>query len=153
MVTKFTTSRFHVKYGPQSLFDRIQFKLKDVQTLKENSTHYLQRVTERNIPDEVKSRLKNFNTNEWELVMAEVRNDTFKFVNTTWETIYDGESYWVVFGFNETILTIFKSSGDENRAAIREGSIYDNVDRVNKELIDNELKYNLYQNSNAKRRN
>ena len=139
MPTKFQTSRFHVKFGPQSLFDRVKFKMKDVQALKENSAHYSQRVSERNIPDYIKSRLKNFNMNEWKLVMAEVRNDTFKFVNSTWEIAYNGESYWVVVGLHNTVMTIFKSYGYENRNAIREGSIYESIEKVNKELMDNEL--------------
>ena len=139
MPTKFQTSRFHVKYGPQSLFDRVKFKMKDVQALKENSDHYSKRVIERNIPEYIKNRLKNFNMNEWELVMAEVRNDTFKFVNSTWEIVYNGEPYWIVVGFHDTVMTIFKSYGDENRNAIRDGSIYESVEKVNKELMDNEL--------------
>ncbi len=52
----FVTARFHILIGPSSLFQRINFKLKDITILKGYSTHFIERLIERDAP--IKSLIK-----------------------------------------------------------------------------------------------
>ena len=76
-------ARFHVQFGPPSLFERVRFKMKDVHKLYLEGTHYRKRVSERNIPAEILDALLEFDASLWILQTAEVRIDRGKFVNST----------------------------------------------------------------------
>lgn len=93
--TRFEKARFHIAYGPKALFDRVLFKLKDVNQLKLSADHFVFRLKTRHIPSEVIKRIKQFNMNDWKLVCCEVRIDKGKFVNSTWETVFEGMRYWI----------------------------------------------------------
>ena len=54
--------RFNVEFGPPSLFERVEYKMKDVHTLHMNGPHFNARLSDRNIPEEVKEHIINFNT-------------------------------------------------------------------------------------------
>ena len=134
----FETARFHIKTGPSSLFERINFKLKDVTFLKVHANHFVERMIERDAP--IKS-LINFDINTWRLVNAEIRTDSGKFVSTAWE-IFVNDKYWrVVIGFENTIQTVINIDSYSNHVGIKiitEGKLYDYVKKVNSDLMDAE---------------
>lgn len=132
---KFEKSRFHVKFGPESLFQRVEFKMKDVNELLIHGKHFIDRVKERNIPKEIIKSITCFDFEEWDLVVAEVRNDKGKFINSTWEKIVDDKKYWITIGFGNTIETIVvKDSSGEDKCIIT-GDMYEFVDDVNSTLM------------------
>ena len=45
--------RFHIEFGPTSLFERVKYKMRDVRKLYLNGTHFEERMTNRNIPENV----------------------------------------------------------------------------------------------------
>jgi len=77
MGTRFPKARFHVSTGPQSLFDRVRFKMKGKRTLRVHASHLAARVAERDAP---LAEIVAFDASEWELVTVEVRADNGKFV-------------------------------------------------------------------------
>ena len=77
---KFEKSRFHIEFGPESLFERVIFKMKDIHELK-FTTHCIKRCIERQIPIHIIDEIKEFNIQNWQLVTSEVRNDKGKFIN------------------------------------------------------------------------
>ena len=134
----FETARFHIKTGPKSLFERINFKFRDVTYLKVHATHFVERMIERDAP--IKSIIK-FDANTWRLVNAEIITDSGKFVSTAWE-IYINDKYWrVVIGFENTIQTVINIDGYSNHVGVKintNGELYEYVKKVNKELMDAE---------------
>lgn len=136
---KYKRIRFHVEFGPPSLFERVRFKMKDVTTLYMDGVHFQTRASERNIPNDIMDRLQQFDTNEWHVVTASVREDRGKFVDSTWEIVINGVRYWVTIGMGTFIKTIVikETSGVEN--CIRSGEYYDFVEEVNRKLMDEEL--------------
>lgn len=134
--------RFHVEFGPPSLFERVRFKMKDVTTLYMDGVHFQTRASERNIPDDIMARLLQFDINEWRVVTASVREDRGKFVDSTWEIVINGVRYWVTIGMGTFIKTIVikETSGVEN--CIRSGEYYDFVEQVNRKLMDGDLELN-----------
>lgn len=135
-------TRFHVEFGPPSLFERVRFKMKDVTTLYMDGVHFQTRASERNIPDDIMARLLQFDINEWRVVTASVREDRGKFVDSTWEIVIDGVRYWVTIGMGTFIKTIVikETSGVEN--CIRSDEYYDFVEQVNRKLMDGDLELN-----------
>lgn len=111
--------RFHVEFGPPSLFERVRFKMKDVTTLYMDGVHFQTRASERNIPDDIMARLLQFDINEWRVVTASVREDRGKFIDSTWEIVIDGVRYWVTIGMGTFIKTIVikETSGVEKTAS------------------------------------
>ena len=59
-MTRFSKSRFHKEYGPKSLFERIEFKMKDVNNLKLHGKHFKQRLKDREIPQKVLKEIELF---------------------------------------------------------------------------------------------
>jgi hypothetical protein len=103
MGTRFEKARFHVCTGPQSLFDRVRFKMKGKRTLRVHASHLATRAAERGAPVAVIAAFDSF---EWELVTVEVRADTGKFVNSAWKREINGRWWWVVVGLGDTIETV-----------------------------------------------
>lgn len=128
--------RFHVEFGPASLFERVQFKMKDIHKLHMNGPHFIARLNERNIPHEIIEQLSLFDTNEWTLKTAEVRIDRGKFYNSTWERILDGKRYWVTIGLGEVVTTIVCKDSSGTEKCVRSGEYYDFVEKVNRELME-----------------
>lgn len=127
--------RFHVEFGPPSLFERVRFKMKDVTTLYMDGVHFQTRASERNIPDDIMARLLQFDINEWRVVTASVREDRGKFVDSTWEIVIDGVRYWVTIGMGTFIKTIVIKETSGVESCIRGGEYYDFVEEVNRKLI------------------
>ena len=128
--------RFHIEFGPASLFERVQYKMKDVTKLYMDGTHFRKRLSERDIPDAVISKLQQFDSSVWTLKTASVREDRGKFVDSTWEVEIDGVRYWVTIGMGNYIRTIVVKETSGIEKCIREGTYFDFVDQVNKDLME-----------------
>src|SRR5262245_1996798 len=133
MSTRFQKARFHVATGPQSLFDRVRFKMGGKRTLKVHAAHVIGRAAERTAPLDA---IAAFRPDEWQLVTAEVRADTGKFVNSAGTRVIDGRGWWIVIGLHDTVETVI----DTNKRGLGEsvvtaGELYDKVERVNRELM------------------
>lgn len=136
MSTRFETARFHILNGPPSLFERVKFKMYGERMLKLHGAHFNERMIGRTIPDEVITKLQKFNEKEWNVVTAEVRCDTGKFVNSTWEIMIENKFYWITIGFGDVIQTIIqKDSSGLGYEYTREGSLYQFVSEVNGKLM------------------
>ena len=132
------TARFHVEFGPESLFERVRFKMRDVYKLYLDGKHFKQRLDERAIPDDIVQALCNFNIDSWVLRTAEVRIDRGKFVNSTWERMLYGHRYQVTIGIGNYVKTIVDRISSGVDKCIRGGELYDMVARVNDELMREE---------------
>ena len=133
---KFKTSRFHVQSGPYYLFERVQYKFKEPRTLNLHGKHFNERSVERKIPNDVIQSLLDFNPTQWKVITAEVRNDTGKFVNSTWEKVIDHHKYWVTIGFGDVVLTIIKKESEGfGHDIIKGGPLYHFVSTVNEKLM------------------
>src|SRR5262245_11533128 len=133
MGTRFQKARFHAATGPQSLFDRVRFKMSGKRTLRVHAPHLLGRGAERAAPLDV---IAAFDPTEWELVTVEVRADTGKFVNSAWTREIDGRRWWVVIGLHDTLETVLDT--DERGlggSVVTGGELYDVVAKVNQELM------------------
>lgn len=132
---KFQKTRFHIDFGPPSLFSRILFKMADVTQIKMHGKHFSARCAERNIPDNVLAKIKNFSCKEWSLKTCEVRNDTGKFVNSTWEMEANGDVFWLTIGFGNVAETIIRKDSSGTGGIVTDGDFYNFVDRVNADLM------------------
>ncbi len=128
-------ARFHIQFGPASLFERVRFKMKDVHKLYLDGTHYKKRVSERDIPPAILEALLEFDVSTWELQTAEVRTDRGKFVNSTWAKDVDGRHYWVTIGMGNYVKTIVDRTTSGLDKCIRSGELYDFVESVNTQLM------------------
>lgn len=131
-------ARFNIEFGPASLFERVAFKMKDVHQLYLKGEHFSLRNNERDIPEYVFEKLNNFNSDEWRLVTASVRTDRGKFVDSTWEFIYDDIRYWVTIGVGNYVKTIVIKETSGVEKCIKSGELYKFVEQVNRELMEQE---------------
>lgn len=134
----YSKARFHIQFGPASLFERVRFKMKDAHRLYLDGTHYQKRLSERNIPPEILRALCSFDAETWELKTAEVRTDRGKFVNSTWEKVIDGHRYQVTIGMGNYVKTIVDRTSSGMDKCIRSGELFDFVEHVNAELMREE---------------
>ena len=132
--------RFHVDFGPESLFERGRFKTRDVHKLYMDGRHFNKRKSERSIPEEVLGKLQVFDINERILKTAEVRPDRGKFMNSTWEINCNEKQYWVTIGVGNYIITIVQKRSSGIDLCVRDGQFYDFVRRVNQKLMDDETR-------------
>jgi len=136
----FSKSRFHIKYGPKSLFDRVQYVMNDKKKLKLHSKHFKNRKNEREIDNNILAKIKNFNSDEWNLITVEIRNDKGKFINSTWEKKFMDEKIWIVIGFNNLVETIIiKESDGLGYNYVKKGKLYKKVQKVNQKLMNEDL--------------
>ncbi len=139
MGTRFKKARFYVDSCPHSLIERIYYKMSNVTEVKTDAGHFIERANKRNIPEYVLQKIRNFNINEWKLVTCEVHVDTGKFVNSTWEILYDNERYWLTIGFGNVAETIVrKTSSGTGKIINMENDIYKFVEMVNSKLMNKE---------------
>ena len=129
------TERFHIEFGPDSLFQRVNFKMKNVTELYLKGEHFNERLLQRKIPETIVQALRKFVISEWRLVTAEVRVDRGKFVNSTWEKVVDGCHYQVTIGLGSCVETIVNKTSSGTDKCVRSGELYDFVSRVNEELM------------------
>lgn len=135
-MARLNLARFHVDSGPPSLFERVRFVFRHPRTLRLHAVHFQQRATEREVPVAL---LEGFDSTHWDLRTVEVRTDTGKFVKTGWRGRLNGETWWLVLGYNDTVQTAYpsKKSGD-GPDIVRSGELHAFVERVNRELMDAE---------------
>jgi hypothetical protein len=135
---RFETARFHVDTGPASLFERVRFKMSAPARLRVDPGHAKVRVIERNAPVE---RLSDFDPHLWRLMTAEVRTDKGKFVSTAWSVLVDGQNWWVVIGWDGALKTVINADHAKlglGSTIVVDGPLYEMVERVNRELMDQE---------------
>lgn len=132
--------RFHVEFGPPSLFERVRYKMQNVTKLYLEGAHFTKRVQEREIPRNVMDELLQFDIDTWSLKTAEVREDRGKFVNSTWEKVIDGVPYWVTIGMGNYIKTIVIRTSSGMDKCVRNGEFYDFVEQVNRGLMDEDTR-------------
>ena len=132
---------FHIKYGPEALFERVHYKMYSVKSV-EMTSRCVEQTRQQRIPQEVIDRVEAFgsvrtsNTDDWELVACEVRMDTGKFVTSTWETEYAGETYWLTIGPENKAERISRRSGEDEDRAVKRGDFYNYVKAVNRGLME-----------------
>ena len=132
---------FHIKYGPEALFERVHYKMDGVKTV-EMTSYCVEQARQQRIPQEVIDRVETFgnvgigDTDDWELVACEVRMDTGKFVTSTWETEYTGEMYWLTIGPENRAERISRKSGGDEDRAVKRGDFYNYVKAVNRGLME-----------------
>jgi hypothetical protein len=107
--------------------------------LKLHATHFKLCAGERVAPHR---ELKDFDPEVWELVSAEVRTDTGKFVNSAWDVNIGGRRWRVVIGLHDTVETAFtvKYVRGPGGAIVQGGTLYDFVENVNRELMQREAR-------------
>ena len=117
---------FHIKYGPEALFERVHYKMDSVKSV-EMTSRCVEQARQQRIPQEVLDRVETFdsvrtsNTDDWELVACEVRMDTGKFVTSTWKTEYAGETYWLTIGPENLAERISRKSNEDDDRAVKHG--------------------------------
>lgn len=137
-MAKLEYRRFHIKTGPASLFERIRFKFDAPRTLKLHGEHFRSRASERFIPVH---EIESFDPREWDLVLAEVRADTGKFVKSVWRKQIESHTWWIVIAFNDTVQTAYTSDDNSQKFGpdvITSGTMFEFVDKVNRELMEAE---------------
>lgn len=123
----------NVQGDPQSLFARVRFKMRGKRTLRGHASHLATRAAERGAP---LAEIAAFDASEWELVTVEVRADTGKFVNSGWKREINGRWWWVVVGLGDTIKTVIDTDKHGlGESIVTTGSLYDLVEKVNRELM------------------
>ncbi|MCF4135698.1 hypothetical protein L1856_00250 [Streptomyces sp. Tue 6430] len=135
MPPRFETARFHVESGPDSLFTRVRHILSEPVRLKAHGAHVTERLEQRGAPLET---LVRFDPGNWELISAEVRTDTGKWVKSTWRVRAEERLWWVVVGLGNALVTVIDV--DPQRRGMGEGIVtggplYAQVDAVNTELM------------------
>lgn len=135
MPPRFETARFHVETGPDSLFTRVRHILCEPVQLKAQGKHVTERLRERAAPlDE----LTRFDPGSWELVSAEVRTDTGKWVKSTWRVRVDERDWWVVVGLGNALVTVIEVDPwrrGRGTDIVTWGALHAQVDAVNTELM------------------
>lgn len=135
MPPRFQASRFHVESCPDSLFARVRHILSEPVLLKAQGAHVTVRLGQRGAPLDTVTR---FDPGTWQLVSAEARTDTGKWVKSTWRVRADGRSWWVVVGLGNALVTVFdvdprrRGRGD---GIVTGGHVYAHVDVVNAALM------------------
>lgn len=137
-MVKLDYKRFHVKTGPASLFERIRFKFNTPRFLKIHAKHFLERSGERRVPVQ---EIEGFDPTVWQVLLAEVRADTGKFVKSVWRRKIGAKTWWIVVAFNDTVQTAYSSDDNFQKFGpnvITGGEFFDFVERVNRELMESE---------------
>ncbi|MFE2302609.1 hypothetical protein ACFXAW_30990 [Streptomyces sp. NPDC059445] len=135
MPPRFETARFHVESGPESLFVRVRHILREPVRLAARGGHVTERIRQRDAPVE---ELVSFDPTSWDLVSAEVRTDTGRWVKSTWRVRADGRDWWVVVGLGDALVTVIDVDPwrrGRGQDVVVEGPLYVKVDAVNAELM------------------
>ena len=121
--------------GPGSLFARVRFILCEPKSLKTHARHLTKQSLARGINDKV---IKAFDPAAWELMTAEVRTDTCKFVNSGWRTPYGPSYLWIGIGLHDAVETaIVKAGPGCGPQIVTGGPLFDRVEEVNRGLMAN----------------
>ncbi|MFD7401643.1 hypothetical protein ACFV7R_03020 [Streptomyces sp. NPDC059866] len=132
---RFETARFHIESGPTSLFTRVRHILCEPARLKAHGQHVTERLRQWSAPVE---ELTSFDPKSWELVSAEVRTDTGRWVKSTWRVRADARDWWVVVGLGNALVTVIEVDPRRRgmgEVVVTDGPLYARVDAVNAELL------------------
>lgn len=134
MARNLDTRRFHADSGPPELFTRVREVFREPVELRTHGRHFQERVEGKDAPVWA---LQPFEPAKWDLMLAEARTDTGKFVTTTWRRRIDGSDWWLVVGYNDTVKTFYE--GNPGKLAkgpqiVTEGEVWDLVRRTNAQL-------------------
>ncbi|WP_258038095.1 MULTISPECIES: hypothetical protein [unclassified Streptomyces] len=135
MAPRFETARFHAESGPAPLFTRVRHVLREPARLKAQGVHVTERLQQRNAPVE---ELTAFGPDHWDLVSADVRTDTGKWVKSTWRVHVDGRDWWVVIGLGNVLVTVIQVDPwrrGQGERVVTEGPLYAHVEHVNQDLM------------------
>ena len=149
---KFRVCRFYVESGPPSLFARVKYIMDAKTNIKVDRPHFVCRVRERRIPAQVVRLVNNFEARRWEVISAEVRADTGKFISSTWGRIYAKRYYVVTIGIGDIAETIYESEPPSiwsprrrMRAPVKGKNparqIYDFVEKINRNLMESDTRH------------
>ena len=129
-------ARFHAASGPESLFRRVHQKMDGHRSLSLPSRQLQKKWTERGIPV---GELKSFQSDDWELMTAEVRADRGKFIASGWRRPCNGSWLWILIGMNDLIEhAAFKQGRGQSDDVVSEGELFEYVRDVNEELVESE---------------
>ncbi len=124
---------FHIDVGPSSLFERVRFKLQKLRSLK-NMRPFKDRG-----PRALQKALSRFNSSDWQLISAGVRDDTGKFVTSTWRRVFENKCWQLVIGYEGIIVSLSEVSTPQTDLTdqyIKRGTIlYNFVEQVSHELM------------------
>lgn len=137
MGTRFTKARFHVETGPGSLFDRVRLIMRGRRELRVHAGHFRERAYDRDAPLDL---IKSFDPGEWELMTAEVRADTGKFVNSAWRRDIGSACWWIIIGLHDTLETVIRAGRKRGlgESVVKGGELYRFVERVNHDHMSGE---------------
>lgn len=127
---------FHRNTGPPSLFERVRFKFEKPGALNGRGnfqgTQY---------PQALRDALRQFDTAHWELLLVQVRDDTGKFITTTWRRLFDGHYWWIIIGLGQVVTGLYQVRSSQvgmGAQVVQSGPLYDKVERVNHALMQSE---------------
>ncbi|MEU7820380.1 hypothetical protein [Catellatospora sp. NPDC049133] len=129
-------ARFHAETGPEPLFVRVRQVLSSVRELRLHGGHLAERTVGTDAP---LADLRAFDPAAWDLILVEARQDTGKFVSTTWRRRYPNGEWWVVIGFGDTVRTLYQASGNKRALGagiVTAGPLWDLVYQVNTSLVE-----------------
>lgn len=130
-------ARFHIDTGPESLFERVRFKMKGVRQLALHGSHVQQRANEREAPLDL---IQSFSSNDWELRTADVDVKKGKFVKSAWYKKFGDRGWWIVIGIGDVLMTVIETDKfGYGPDIVHSGNLYEHVARVNKKLMKEEL--------------
>ncbi|MDQ0407505.1 MULTISPECIES: hypothetical protein [unclassified Streptomyces] len=135
MSPRFETARFHSASGPDSLFTRVRHVLREPVELKAHGGHVTERLRQRGAPVD---ELTHFDPASWNLVSAEVRTDTGKWVASTWCVRVGTRHWWVVVGLGNALVTVIgvdPGRKGQGESIVTDGTLYAFVDDVNERLM------------------
>jgi hypothetical protein len=114
---------------------RVRHILREPVRLTARGDHVTERIGQRGAPVE---ELLCLDPQSWELVSAEVRTDTGKWVKSTWRVRADGRDWWVVMGLGNVLVTVIDVDPwrrGRGQDVVLEGPLYAKADAVNAELM------------------
>ena len=132
-------ARFAVTAGPAALFKRVRLVVRPETDYFDRAVHVRHLVPWDNIPtvDTVDAFLED-DQSTWNLVGAEVRTDTGKFIRSHWNIRYRGDWCRLVLDGRGDVYTLKRIATplEPLRHAVTGGPVWDFVSRVNQALMD-----------------
>lgn len=135
-MTEYNLRDFNAQTGPPSLFKRVRFKFKEPRRLNQltqfRGGHY---------PPYLEDVLKRFDSKDWELVSAQVRDDSGRFVATAWRRFFGDTCWWVVIGQGDVISGLYQVDPSQTGLSpqtVQRGELFELVEEVNAGLMAEE---------------
>lgn len=107
VVNKNSRAKFHISFGPQSLFERVKREMVGCTELDINGQYFSQRVRELCISQRVLVAIRNFDIKDWELLSVVIDKDTYKTLSASWARRIRKQYYEIKIGRNDFVENIF----------------------------------------------